>query len=341
MARPKPIVDSLVASTLPDELLFAFWLQSFSARTTLSLVAATATGQLQRYVCAFEPGSPRAAFRLGRTTTAAEPIAPRGLSQAFQATQPRSVDSVIVFTEAQITHQAPSVLLDSLRLLELAFGRRARRPVLIFAFSEQKSLERSFPIRWADGQYSDLSLTTASAAGIAFVAPRELGYSVHELVHLVVASALDSSRTDAPGTSYFSEEALARAMGGSKGVPFRELARRNDLRDAPRTLWNAVDEAITLDTVTFGGKAGPIPTLDLLGAIYNVALTHCTAFPLEILFRSNSLTVGRAVQFLSDRLHVTREAVVSLASVELSRRVSVLSEIARGVPLARRVCAAP
>jgi hypothetical protein len=340
-ARAESLGNSLVAKHTADDLLFIFWLQGLSSQSRLSLVSSPATASLNqiRYVCAADTGSPVAAFELGTTTEAAEPIVPRALVEGFQELQIASVDSVAVFTEEQWTDVAPQSMPDSLRWIESAFKRRAQRPVMIFAFRSQQTLEQSFPIRWPDGRYSDYSLSAAGVAGVAFVARRELGFSVHELVHLVLAASLPGSSTTPGGIPYFAEEALARAVGGSQGQPFRTLVTRNDIRDARRALSHAVDQAISLDTVTFGTSAGPAPVLDLLGAVLNAALSNCEVFPFEILARSNSLTVGRAVEFLSERMRVRREAVIDFAALELTRRESVLAQFTRVGDRTRRSCA--
>lgn len=310
-----------------DRLLAAGWYARYADTAAIRLVQRPLSPdgrETMRYVCAFTDDTVATALALGVARFGDEALTPYALRNHIARSRQTVRGDIAVISDSALNESTAAALRDSLELLEHVMGVPAYRPVFIFAFSSQATLALSYPERWNGGQPGDISLVFPEHPGAVFIATRGKGLVTHELVHLISVGIRPVAVALGTHVPYYADEALARAIGGARGLSFAELMNRSSKRDFAGMLLALRATPQVLDSIELAPGSDPPEFMNALSALYRVAIVHCSTFPSTLLFQSRTRTVDDAYMNFSLSSGIPSDSVMSLAVAEMANDSTVL-----------------
>jgi hypothetical protein len=310
-----------------DRFLAATWYARYYPNATYLLRRVPVPGRkdvMRRYLCALYSGEPLIALDLGVAPVGDSTLEPFGLRQLMDQMIGIARDSIWIFRDAAVSSENAESVADSLRLIERAFGLGAPRPTSLFLFGSRAVMGRAMPERYLDAQPGSRSLAMPDFPGAAFIHVGSMGLASHELVHLVVSRSKVSATRQGTYIRYFAEEALAQGIGGTSEQTFHQIANSASIGAARRRISATLDSSIRMDTLPMELGTQPPQSLDVLGALYRVALVRCARFPDDLLFQRYASDLRVSVKRLARHLGLREEEVLELAASELAVESNVL-----------------
>ena len=310
-----------------DVLFAAQWLSnSFpSASYTLSAVDSGRMGR-RTAVCASIRGAFYSVLDLGSGRSNLEYLEPAGLRTAIAGMRVHRNDEVIVASDSSVRAPDIAAVVDSLHKIERLLGMTAIRPALLLLYANQSSLKRAYPAAWAGGKHAEVSVAPNGAPGMAFMAQRERGFNTHELVHLVVAGWKGDAGITAFFIPYFAEEALARAIGGALGRSLAELSLDWRNGSVHGRIGAVIDSATPLAGLELVPGTRPPYEIDVLAALYRVAVLRCASFPVSILRTPDNTTLLTVTKAIAQASGISVDEVLSRAAAAIAEPTSPIQK---------------
>jgi len=319
-----------------DASLLAYWIAAATSGERVIRVPARRTRTMPQptfVLCGYSRGD-----ALVRSFAIVDSIEPRALEQLASRMRPVVTGRLTALIDSSMPVSVATAVGDTLTRLAQLLGVSEETPVLAFLFADQERFAARFPVGWIDGVFSDWTLAEAGIGAAVFAASRGNGIASHELVHVVLKGV--HTQVDVRGSSipYVAEEALARAIGGSRGRSYRALLGPPiSVLDARRLIATQMQDA-ALSKVRFDARRPYEPAVDALGAAYRVALSACRAFPADLLDARAVTTLSAAVNRLAIHLRITPDAAVDSMAVRLAAPGNVFEPSFRRAESQRLAC---
>lgn len=227
------------------------------------------------------------------------------------------VDGVLIGVSTLAPAADRVAMVQQLRALERAFGSRAEPPAILLVLRDTAELRTVFPLRWRDNLVREHTFIAHGGPSVGFLALRGQPTSLHELVHVALSGRVQRAEDSMAGpVSYFFEEALARAIGGSEGRPFDEVARRGERDARALAALTAQHAESTVTAVRAGRHAGVLR--DVVAGVYRVLLRHCRAIPAGVLEIGEEQPFGHFLTAANAQLALAPLEFLLASATELS-----------------------
>jgi hypothetical protein len=268
-------------------------------------------------VCGKDGGGVEFELRLlppsARSSTSPEGWIQAGASRLFWSV----VDSVLVGTSPLAPSADPVATVHRLRDLERALRSRAETPAILLLLRDTAELRTVFPLRWRDNQVREHTFIAPGGPSVGFVAVAGRQTSLHELVHIALSGRGRRAEDSLSGPlSYFFEEALARAIGGSRGAQFDAIPRSVALDTNALALLTVQHAESTVAAVRSGPHADVLR--DVVAGVYRVLLRHCREIPVGVLEMSEDQQFGHFLSLANSKLAIAPLDFLMSSTKELS-----------------------